>query len=112
MTDKPEIIIDLLEQQERWVDARGEEHAISAMPEKYVRRVVAYLENCADEIVFAQGVKESLKMDHADLPPGVLDDWVDTHQARAEDPVTWLRTTPLFVRFREELARTEAGAPW
>lgn len=112
MTDVPMVMVDLIDQTEIWVDARGNTHQVERMPEVYLRRVVAYLEESASEIVFAQGIKESFKMDGADLPPDVFDDWLDQQQRRTTDPVGWLRATPLFVRFRELLARTDGGAPW
>jgi len=112
VTDAPELLIDLIDQSEKWVDAKGRTHQIADMPTAYIRRVVDFLTARAGEIEFAYGVKDALAMDASNAPEDVVNDMLRQQQERALNPIGWLRATPLMQRFKTELDKTQEGAPW
>jgi hypothetical protein len=96
----PDILLEVLDQDQTWTDVHGTVHQISDMEPRYCRNVAAFLRRRADEI----GEVRMWTMTCISLPDecsqaylSVTDD-IDREMARiTSDPVSWLNQQPLLV---------------
>lgn len=98
-----------LHEENRWVDERGVEHAISRMSPRYARNLLVWIERQHEGIV--QAAANALR--DVELPPpdthaydDVMRSCNDEATAMAADPLAWLAQTPLVQ------ALTDAATPY
>lgn len=102
-------IVDLLDQEEIWVDRAGVEHEIAEMEPRYCANVVRFLLRQAEAIAHADSMA-ILSVRMPDFDTIAYDDvmsGIGVDEAAKADPVRWLQDKPLLRALR---ARLSGGA--
>lgn len=110
-------VYKLLNQSDVWVDVKQRRHRVEEMSVRYKRNVIAFLERQAEHLETAYLFGQVAVVVAVGLPRegtaafDIVTDELDCEVCQFdEEPLHWLRRTPLFSRLIEDVAAGRGGS--